>query len=822
MATWTPPTDAVETSSGWTPPTDAVEVSTPQQVAPQVTPTPVQQPVRVTPGYKPTLAEEATGAVVEPIMKMGSSLIAKPVSEVAGIAAMFSDYLGKKDGDPKGFQKYVQESLTYQPRTVAGASKYNPLNAIPEAIGSATNAVTAPVMGALRGDSAADSARGMAVNALGEAVPQALGFVGVKNAPLIIKRTGEAVGGVASDVAKSSKFVKKTAIEAASTSDWQRAAAIDAAKLARKNDIVMNPALVNPTAPNKLRMAATGGSDVFDTAASINNKNRWNNMVREELGLSKSTPLNETTYKAQLTKAAAPYEKAAELGQLAPVTDVIDAIRKIEVPEILIPGEQSAGKVARTSDQIINQIENGMTGAEALKTVKDLYREAKITRQAMNNGKDVGSVAIDAMRAKTALAKEMEKLLEANITDPAWKKAFGESRKKMSQIYTLRDATNLATNQIDPKVLARELEGPNFLTGAAKEMGQIAANFPEIADIYAKSGMTLRMPSRSGPAGTAGYAAGTAVGGAVPVSAVSAAVSSLGGKLYARKLMKGEAQAKLATPVDRRIFPTETPQPGSQRGLVPYVSPTEVVDGVPNFTFGKPDQPAPKVTAVGEDLSTPRIGMSREPVGGQMGALRAEDARVLAAQRKAAAAQDAAEAAKQSASRQPTGRGVQFDLDPVTGKLVPTSQGVKGATPEIWQANTGANLKSASEKAAMGRGFDMTAAEKVAWNKTSVDLKAVSPEFSKLTDKQILAKMQDREWVQDALNKAQQKAAMYDVLERQSQDRLAQSLARINREKLLDVVEQLQDTLGSRPSSRGYGQGPKTRAFQRGLLTGAE
>lgn len=786
-------------------------------------PTPVQQPVRVTPGYKPTIAEEATGAFVEPIMKMGSSLIAKPVSEVAGIAAMFSDYLGKKDGDPKGFQKYVQESLTYQPRTIAGASKYNPLNAIPEAIGSAANAVTAPVMGALRGDSSADSARGMAVNALGEAVPQALGFVGVKNAPLIIKRTGEAVGGVASDVAKSSAFVKKAATEAASTSDWQRAAAIDAAELARKNGIVMNPALVNPTVPNKLRMAATGGSDVFDTAASINNKNRWNNMVRKEFGLSKSTPLNETTYKTQLTKAAAPYEKAAELGQLAPVTDVIDAIRKIEVPEILIPGEQSAGKVARTSDQIINQIENGMTGAEALKTVKDLYREAKITRQAMNNGKDVGSVAIDAMRAKTALANEMENLIEANITDPAWKKAFGESRKKMSQIYTLRDATNLATYQIDPRVLARELEGPNFLTGAAKEMGQIAANFPEIADIYAKSGMTMSMPSRSGPAGTAGYAVGTATGGGgVPISALSAVVSNLGGKVYAKKLMKGEVQAKLTKPIDRRIFPTDAPQQGSQRGLVPYVSPTEIVDGVPNFTFGKPDQPAPKVTAVGEDLSTPRIGMSREPVGGQMGALRAEDARVLAAQRKAAAAQDAAEAAKQSASRQPTGRGVQFDLDPVTGKLVPTSQGVKGATPEIWQANTGANLKSASEKAAAGRGFDMTAAEKVAWNKTSIDLKTVSSEFSKLTDKQILAKMQDREWVQDALNKAQQKAAMYDVLERQSQDRLAQSLARINREKMLDVVEQLQDTLGSRPSSRGYGQGPKTRAFQRGLLTGAE
>lgn len=807
MATWTPPTDAVETSSGWTPPTDAVEVPTPQQVAPQVTPTPVQQPVRVTPGYKPTIAEEATGAFVEPIMKMGSSLIAKPVSEVAGIAAMFSDYLGKKDGDPKGFQKYVQESLTYQPRTVAGASKYNPLNAIPEAIGSAANAVTAPVMGALRGDSSADSARGVAVNALGEAVPQALGFVGVKNAPLIIKRTGEAVGGVASDVAKSSTFVKKAATEAASTADWQRAAAIDAAKLARKNDIVMNPALVNPTAPNKLRMAATGGSDVFDTAASINNKNRWNNMVREELGLSKSTPLNETTYKTQLSKAAAPYEKASELGKLAPVPDVVEAIRKIEVPEILIPGEQSAGKVARTSDQIINQIENGMTGAEALKTVKDLYREAKITRQAMNNGKDVGSVAIDAMRAKTALAKEMEKLLEANITDPAWKKAFGESRKKMSQIYTLRDATNLATHQIDPKILAKELEGPNFLTGAAKEMGQIAANFPEIADIYAKSGMTLRMPSRSGPAGTAGYAAGTAVGAAVPVSAVSAAVSSLGGKLYAKKLMKGEAQAKLATPIDRRIatrVEVETPGFSMGRGVA---SDAPVL---PKLKLGYTPPPVREIPVASGAPVTPADIVNKVRVPNAVSAERYAEQIANVPKNKTIDARGGQRG------------GMMFDLDPVTGKLVPTSQGVKGATPEIWQANTGANLKSASEKAAAGRGFDMTAAEKVAWNKTSVDLKIVSPEFSKLTDKQILAKMQDREWVQDALNKAQQKAAMYDVLERQSQDRLAQSLARINREKMLDMVEQLQDTLGSRPTSRGYGQGPKTRAFQRGLLTGAE
>lgn len=120
MANWTPPADAVETSSGWAPPTDAVEV----QPAPVAVPAPLAAPSRmIAQAAKPTLFEEMTGAVTEPIMKMGSSLIAKPVAEVSGIAAMFSDYLGgKKDGDPVGFKNSVQESLTYQPRTTAGAS----------------------------------------------------------------------------------------------------------------------------------------------------------------------------------------------------------------------------------------------------------------------------------------------------------------------------------------------------------------------------------------------------------------------------------------------------------------------------------------------------------------------------------------------------------------------------------------------------------------------------------------------------------------------------------------------------------------------------
>lgn len=801
---------------------DAPVVQSAPTAVPVATPAPAQ-PAQTPTAYKPTAFEELTGAVAEPLMKMGSSLVAKPVSEVAGIAAMFSDYLkGDKTGDPVGFQKSVQESLTYQPRTTLGASKYNPLNAIPEAVGSAMSAIGAPVKQFIKGDAASDTLRGVAANFVGEAVPQAIGMIGVKNAPLIgktVKEAGAVTGEVVRDAAKSAAFTKEAAKQAASSADWQRAAAIDAAKAARENKIVLNPNMVTPGQHN-IKMAAAGGSSHFNTAASIANKSKWNDMVRQDLGIGDNVPLTAKTYDAVRKAIAKPYDDAATLGKLTPNESAINSIREIDIPEILPAGEQAAGKMKRITDMVAEQLESGMTGKDAVNTTRTLRKEAKAVFDSVRGGNQVDHVTIQTAKAKMAIAEKIDETISSNITDPKWKAKFDESRRKMAQSYAYERATNLVRRQVDPQVFAQEMQGRHQLTGNAAKMGEIAGNFPEIANVYAERGKVFGMPVRSGPAGTAGFAIGSLYGAPVATSATAAALASMGEKLYGKQLRGEAAQKKYATPVDRRIMPTVEQEAVPQRGVVPYVSPTEVVGNVPNFTFGKPATPGPKVTPVGEDLSTPRIGMSTGPVGGQMGALRAEDARVRdLSMRQGRAAEEAAAAAEAAAPRKPASGGMLFDLDPVTGKLRAVDQGVKGATPEIWQANTGANLKSAAEKVAAGQEFKMTAAEKVAWGKTSVDIKSMTPEFSKLTDKQIMSKMQDRQWVQSTIDKANQKAEMFAQLEKQSQDRVAQSMARIQREKMLDVAEQLQDALGARPSSRGYTQGDKTRKFQRGLLT---
>ncbi len=121
-------------------------------------------------------------AITEPIMKMGSQIIAKPVADIAGLGAMAKDLItGDKSGDPAGFKEYVQNALTYQPRTEAGkiGDAINPLNLIGKAVGSVAQGAGDVV----RGDNPGQ-VRSALANATQEAIPQAVGFAGVKGNPI--------------------------------------------------------------------------------------------------------------------------------------------------------------------------------------------------------------------------------------------------------------------------------------------------------------------------------------------------------------------------------------------------------------------------------------------------------------------------------------------------------------------------------------------------------------------------------------------------------------------------------------------------------------
>lgn len=178
----------------------------------------------------------------------------------------------------------------------------------------------------------------------------------------------------------------------------------------------------------------------------------------------------------------------------------------------------------------------------------------------------------------------------------------------------------------------------------------------------------------------------------------------------------------------------------------------------------------------------------------------------------------AAQAAQQQASRKPASREMLFDLDPITGRLKAVDQGVKGATPEIFMADTGRSLNSAAQKLASGQNFALSAEERVAWTKTKADLAQVDPGFAKLSDKAIAGKAMDRQWVNDAISKARDKAAAFDELSKRATGAHAIRDAAMKREQMLDLMHDLEDALRpARPVTRG-GQGPKTRNFIKNQL----
>jgi hypothetical protein len=182
------------------------------------------------------------------------------------------------------------------------------------------------------------------------------------------------------------------------------------------------------------------------------------------------------------------------------------------------------------------------------------------------------------------------------------------------------------------------------------------------------------------------------------------------------------------------------------------------------------------------------------------------------AQRRAELAQGFREAAE---PRAPTTGGVEFDLDPVTGRLRPVSEAAATA-PQT----EGASLAAAADKISKGQRFAMTADEMVAWNRTSVELAELDPGLRSLSQKQIAERMMDRKWVEGAIQKAREKDLAFARIEQQTRDMAMMREARAAREALMDTLETLEDALANiRPKERARvnGQGPKTRAAKNQL-----
>jgi hypothetical protein len=603
--------------------------------------------------------------------------------------------------------------------------------------------------------------------------------------------------------------------EARVASSFENAARIDAANLAVKHGIAVNPAEANPTRSNRLKASMAGVENLNENLSKINEP-RFTQLALQDMDLPPNTVLDAKAFETALDQKSAPYNAVREIPKLAADEGVLAQIEGLRITRPAIGGEAAAKAVNKLVDEAIAKVKAGRSGAEIVNDIRKLRRDANAVYTAQQKSGVPDPVRIARADANKSLADALESLIDANVTNPKLLGELRQARAEMAKIYDYERATNFATNRIDPTVLAKMVSEGKPLSGIAADIGKIVAVFPEIAQA-GKTGKPFWAPerlTRSTAAGTVGLAVGGlpgAIGGAV--------AGNIASGMAGRRMSTPSYQARYAVPQDfRPPAPVNNLRPvpmSTDRNLpVPYDYRNALLtqDQIPNWVFGQaiPEGDVRVGVPSGPQLEAPSAQSTMRNV---------EQQRAYEYQRQRAAEEAAAarQAQRESTGRAPTSNEVVLELDPVTGKLRSTSQGIKGATLEVVE-DSGKALNSAATKVSSGRRFDLTAEEKVAWEKTKVDLAVVDAGLAKLSDKALAEKAMDRAWVAETVAKAKQKAAAFAEIEKRSKDAQQAARARAERERLMDALEALEPQLSRARATSAGEQGPKTREAIRNRL----
>lgn len=334
---------------------------------------------------------------------------------------------------------------------------------------------------------------------------------------------------------------------------FQNAAQIDAAKLAVKHGIVIDPAVSNPTVTNRLTAGAAKSTNFAENAAKLNDA-RFTQLAIEDMGLPPNTVLDAKAIKKALAMHDAPYEVIAKIERLTPTKEVLEKIETLRIKRPSIGGEKNAAAVNELVDETLSKIKEGRSGKEINLDIRNLRREANDIYSAQQKSGQPDATKIARADANKKIADALEALIDANAPNAEVLANLRKARAAKAKVYDYERALNNQTNRIDPQILAKMAKDEKPLSGIAADIAKIASVFPDIA----KTGQTgiptwAKGLTRSGAAGTAGLTTAAVLGAPlIPGAVIGAGLGYVGGGLAARRMASPKYQAKHAVPQDFR------------------------------------------------------------------------------------------------------------------------------------------------------------------------------------------------------------------------------------------------------------------------------
>lgn len=471
---------------------------------------------------------DIVGGIVETPLALGTGIVAGAVAPIAGVArSLTGGQYGTQEGVRQGAELAgrVQQALTYQPRTQTGqdvvgyvGEKLEPLAAVPF-----SQAATA--------------------GALAPAALRQAGNVARTEAGYLKAAAGEIPS-------------VKAAAEARVAESYARAPQIDAANLAQKYNIALDPAVSNPTARNKARSAIVGGTDL-DVRLATANEPKWTAAVKKDLGLGDNAQFTSPKVFDDLRARddiSGPYKVVRDIPDIRVSEDALNKIDDLRVA----PLYGDMGQAATTNsflDTVKTQLQEGGNGTKLLKSIQQMRQEAQNVLRAEKAGNPIDPAARAAADAKMKTAQVLESMIDENIPDVQAREAFVKARQKMAQTYDIESATDFGTGRIDPRVFGKMISEGKPVTGIVADLGKIAAVYPEVSVIGANAKTALPRLSRATPLALAGSVVGGAIGGPVGAGAglaAGAGANELVRQILAKRMTSPSFQSSRAVPKDYR------------------------------------------------------------------------------------------------------------------------------------------------------------------------------------------------------------------------------------------------------------------------------
>lgn len=411
-------------------------------------------------GLKDALRTEmAAPAGAEAAMAMGSGMLAKPISDVAGLAATGKEMISPTPGggDPAAFKRHIQEMLTYTPRRAEGRAiaEYNPMALAGKGVdwlGGAAERLVAPpeTSGPLR------AALGYGVH---EAVNQAPGLLGTKVGGKLAEKLPETQAGL--DALKNERKV------------------VDSTRDASQDSGYITP----PEWGVKAGAAGLAGKAKVEKMISEKNAENASRKMGGEVGIPEGAPLSVEEIATQKREAGKAYDAlAAGAGPKLAVTQNFQAALKSTLAKMddEIAFNKEAAKPLMPARKLLKSFAD-QTEFPTPATIRAIQRQRKLAKDDFRKGdSDMGT-------ARMAISNQLENLIEENLTQGG--KAglvdeFKAARTKFAQLYFLDRVVNEATGKVDLAKVAALSERPAYkgvLTGAFKEAADFAKGYRKAA-----------------------------------------------------------------------------------------------------------------------------------------------------------------------------------------------------------------------------------------------------------------------------------------------------------------------------------------------------